>query len=147
MPPIRAFSARIIYLYEFLILEVHFLDDRQHRVVYAAFLVFVEIFCVDGFAVFDDDMGLFDLRQMGFPDLICVVDAYGYDGTAGFLCDLKAAAVERQKRVRLGAAASFGEDTDGDAGFYFFHCGENGFHALLDIISVKKETVQVFHPV
>ena len=84
---------------------------------------------------------------MGFPDLVGVVDAYGDDGTAGFLRNFKTAAVEGKKGVRFTAAAPFGENTDGDAGFYFFHCGENGFHALFDIISVKKETVQVFHPV
>lgn len=55
--------------------------------------------------------------------------------------------MEGQKGIRFLAAASFREDADGDAGFYFFDSGEDGLHALFDVVSVQKETVQIFHPV
>lgn len=112
-----------------------------------AFLVFVKVFYVDGLAVLDDHMGLFDPGQMSLPDLIRIIDTYGDNRTPGLFCDLEASAVEGEKFVRLGAAASLGEDADGDAGFHFFDCFQDGFHPLLDIFSVQKEAVQIFHPV
>lgn len=137
----------MINLHEGFIPEVHFFNNGQYHVVDVAFLVFVKVFDVYGPAVLNDHMGLFDPRQMGLPDLIRIINTYGDNGTPGFFRDLKAAAVEGKKFIRLGAAASFGEDADRDAGFYFFDCLQNGLHPLLDILSVQKETVQIFHPV
>ena len=129
------------------IFKIHFFDDGKHRIVDMALFFFVKLFHIDGLAVFYDNMSLSDPGKMLFPDVTGVVDAYGNDGTAGLLCNFKAAAMERQKFVRFHAAASLGEDADGDAGFYLFHRFENGFHSLLDVLSVKEEAVQIFHPV
>lgn len=41
---------------------------------------------------------------------------------------------------------SFREDADGNAGFYFFYCCEDGFQTLFDVFSVKEEAVKVAHP-
>lgn len=59
----------MINLHEGFVFEVHFFDDRQHRVVDAAFMVFVEVFYVDGFAVFNDDVGLLNFWQVCLPYL------------------------------------------------------------------------------
>ena len=46
----------------------------------------------------------------------------------------------------ISVSGSFREDADGNAGFYFFYCCEDGFQTLFDVFSVKEEAVKVAHP-
>lgn len=80
----QAFSAQTAKsrLHGRFIFKIHGLNDGKNRIVDVAFLFFVEVFYVDGGAVLDNDVGLFDPREMGLPDLVGIVDADGDDGTA-----------------------------------------------------------------
>ena len=43
-------------------------------------------------------------------------------------------------------SGSLGEDADGNAVFRLINGSQNGLHTRFDILSVQKQTVQVFHP-
>ena len=140
-------SPYIYKLDKLFVFEIGFFYDLLHGFVNVAFFFAAKILQINGFAVFENHVCLFNPGKMIFPDVTGVVDRHGNDGASRFLCDLKTAAVEGEKFVRAGTAAPFGEDADGDAGFYLLYCLENGFHALLDVLSVKEKAVQILHPV
>ena len=129
------------------IFHIRLLDYGENGIVDMALLLLIEIFYVDRPAVFNDNMCFFNPGQMSFPYLVGVVDADGDDGTAGLFGDFKAAGMKGQEGIRLFAAAPFRENTDGDAGFHFFHSFQNCFHTLLNVLPVQKKAVQIFHPV
>lgn len=44
-------------------------------------------------------------------------------------------------------SGSLGENTDGDSGFHFIYCCQDGLKSLFNILSVQKQAVQITHPV
>lgn len=144
--PKKRHSPYICKLDKVFIFEIGFFYDFLHGFVNVAFFFAAKILQINGLAVFENHVCLFNPGKMIFPDVTGVVDRHGNDGASRFLSDLKTAAVEGEKFVRAGTAAPFGENADGDAGFYFCYCLKDSFHALLDILSVKEKAVQIFHP-
>ena len=47
----------------------------------------------------------------------------------------------------ISVSGTFREDTDGNAGFDLVDGCEDGLESLFDILTVKKQTVKIFHPV
>lgn len=85
---------------------------------------------------------------MCFEDVCGVVDGNRDDRTFCFGGDFEASFMEWKHvcLVSISVSGSLREDTDGNAGFYFFDCCEDGFQTLLDVFSVKEEAVKVAHP-
>lgn len=128
-------------LYQLFIFKVHFFYDFLYGYADTAFFCLIEFCHINGFAVFDDYMSLFDPGEMILPDLAGVVDTHGYDGTTCLLGDLKASTVERKKNIRFRAAGALRENADGDTGVHLFDSFQNCLHSLFDICPVKKKTV------
>ena len=113
------------------------------------FIFFTQFVRVYGFAVFYNDVNRCDLREMSLEHFCRVVHGNGNDGAVCFSSDPEAAFVERKhiQFIRIGISGTFRENTDGNAGFYFFDGFQDGFKPLFNILSVKKQTVEIFHPV
>lgn len=88
------------------------------------------------------------MREVCFPDFCGIAYGNRDDRTLRLGSDLKAAFMERKhiQLICIFVARSFRENTDGDAGLYFFHSSQDSLQPLLDIISVKKKAVKIFHP-
>ena len=85
---------------------------------------------------------------MCFEDVCGVVDGDWDDRAFCFGGDFEASFMEWKHvcLVCISVSGSFREDADGNAGFYFFYCCEDGFQTLFDVFSVKEEAVKVAHP-
>ena len=86
---------------------------------------------------------------MCLKDFYGVVKCHWNDRTACLGSNLEASVVERKKLqvVRILVTCTFREDTDGNAGLDLVDGCEDGLESLFDIITVKKQTVKIFHPV
>ena len=86
---------------------------------------------------------------MCLKDFSGVVHSHRNDRASGFAGDFETSFMERKELqlVCICVSSTFREDTDGDAGFYFFDCGQDSFQSLFDIFSVKEQTVKIAHPV
>ena len=94
------------------------------------FLVFFfKLIHVDRFAVFQNDVLFFDLREVVFPDVSRAADRHGDDGTSGFCGNLEASFMEGEhiQFICIFVSGTFREDADGDAGFHFFNSSQDGF--------------------
>ena len=85
---------------------------------------------------------------MCFEDVCGVADGDWDDRAFCFGGDFEASFMEWKHvcLVCISVSGSFREDADGNAGFYFFYCCEDGFQTLFDVFSVKEEAVKVAHP-
>ena len=113
------------------------------------FLVFFAQFIrIDWFAVFYHNFGRRHFREVCLEDVCGVADRDRDDRAFCLGCNLKASFVEREhvQFIFVSVSGSFGEDTDGDAGFYFVYCCKDGLESLFDVFSVKEETVEIAHP-
>lgn len=104
---------------------------------------------IDGLTVFDHYVAGFDFREVCLEHGCGVVHRNGDDGAFRFGSDFEAALVEGEhvEFILICVAGALRENTDGDSGFYFFYCFQDGFKSLLEVVSVKEETVQVTHPI
>ena len=86
---------------------------------------------------------------MCFKDVGRITDSDRDDRTFGFCCDLEASFMEWKhiKLILISVSGTFREDTDGNAGFDLVDGCEDGLESLFDILTVKKQTVKIFHPV
>ena len=112
-----------------------------------ALCILVQAVGIDRFAVFDDHVGLLDLRHMCFPHISRVVQRDRHDRAAGLCGDLERAVAERQHAQLLaGISRPLGEQADGDAVLYIIDGLKDRFQPLLRILSVKEQTVEAAHP-
>lgn len=81
-------------LHQFLVFKIHFFNDTLYCFADMTSGFFVKIFGIYRFAVFDDHMRFFDLRQVVFEDCPRVVDAHRYDGASSLFGNFKTRAVE-----------------------------------------------------
>ena len=86
---------------------------------------------------------------MCLKDFGGVVHSHRNDRASGFAGDFETSFMERKELqlVCICVSSTFREDTDGDAGFYFFDRGQDSLQPLFDIFSVKEQTVKITHPV
>ena len=143
------YDAAVFALNKFLVFFKHLMDHIL-CVYTEMFLVFSgKLFYVDWFAVFQNDMSCFDFGHMCLKDFGGVVHSHRNDRASGFAGDFETSFMERKELqlVCICVSSTFREDTDGDAGFYFFDRGQDSLQSLFDIFSVKEQTVKIAHPV
>ena len=112
-----------------------------------AFGILVQLIRIDRLPIFDDDMGLLDLRDMIFEDLRSVIQGDWYDRTAAFGRDLNCSVLER-KNCQLFSCipCPFGEDADRNPVFDVVDCLKDCFESFFWILSVKEKAVKTLHP-
>ena len=86
---------------------------------------------------------------MCLKDFCGVVHCHWNDRASGFAGDLETSFMEWKELqfVCICVSCTFREDTDGDAGFYFFDRGQDSLQSLLNIFSVEEQAMQIAHPV
>ena len=141
------FDSRLIFSKRF-IFNQHFMNDILCIFSDMLLIFFAQLIRIDWFAVFYYNSGRCYLWKVRFEDVCGVVDGDWNNRAFGFCCNLEASLMEWEQIQFILAfvSGSLREDTDGNAGFYFFYCCENGFQTLLDVLSVKEETVKITHP-
>ena len=112
------------------------------------FIFFAQLIRVDWLAVFYHNFCRFYFREVGFEDIGRIADCDRNDRAFCFCSDLEASFMEWEhiELVLVSVSGSFREDTDGNPGFYFIDCCQDGFQTLFDIFSVKEKAVKVMHP-
>ena len=76
-----------------------------------------------------------------------VHDDHGHHRDAAFLGYLEASLPEREEGVVHFVAGALREDAQGDAALDLLHAIQDRFQALLDIVPVQEQAVDVAHPV
>lgn len=135
-------------LYKFFIFFYGIQNDLLCVFAKMSLVVFIQVFYINRLTVFHDYMTGLDFWKMRFKDLRRIVHGNGDNRAAGFTGDLKASLMEGKKLCLIQSlvSGSLWENTDGNPGFYFFNSGKDGFQPLFDILTVKKQTVKIFHP-
>ena len=107
-----------------------------------AFGVLVQLIRIDRLPVFDDDMGLLDLRNVIFEDLCSVIQGDRYDRAAAFGRDLKCSVFERKHGQLFSCIpCSFGEDADRNPVFDVVDCLEDRLETFFRILPVEEKAV------
>lgn len=83
-----------------------------------ALLFFWKVLDIERFAVLDNDMCFFQLREMIFKNLRGIIQAYWNNRTAGFLSNLKTALMKFHEGVGRVISCPLRENADGCAGFH-----------------------------
>ena len=130
-----------------IIFEICLFDDLLDMAAKKLSFFFGEISGIDGLAVLQHYMCFFDAGKLILKDGGGMIDGNGYNGAAGFFCNLETSFVEREEGVFFLVSGAFRENTDRNSGLYFFYGFQDGLQSLLDIAPVQEETVKIFHPV
>ena len=130
------------------ILYQHFMNNILRVFSDMFFIFFAQLIRVDWLAVFYHNFCRFYFREVGFEDIGRIADCDRNDRAFCFCSDLEASFMEWEhiELVLVSVSGSFREDTDGNSGFYFIDCCQDGFQTLFDVFSVKEEAVKVAHP-
>ena len=112
-----------------------------------AFGVLVQLIRIDRLPIFDDDMGLLDLRDMIFEDLRSVIQGDRYDRAAAFGRDLKCSVLERKHgQLFSRIPCPFRKDADRNPVFDVVDCLEDRFESLFWSLPVEEKAVETLHP-
>ena len=132
-----------VFLYQFSIFSEGFQNNISGVFTQMFLIFFRQIFHIDWFSIFKNNMCGFDLWHMCLKNLSSVIDRHWNNGTATLGGYFEASFMEREQFcfVRTFASGSFWEDADGNAGFDFFNSCKDGFQSLLDILAVKEKAV------
>ena len=134
-------------LYQLRIFSDRFSYDILHMVANMAFGVLIKLIRIDRLPVFDDDMRLFDLRDMVFEDRRSIIQGDRYDRTSALGGDLERTVLERKHgQLFTCISRALREDTDRDPIFNVVHRLKDGLEPLLWILPVKEEAVKALHP-
>ena len=71
-------------------------DDVTAMFADTFFLVFVQFFRIDWFAIFQNNVCFLNERYMTFKNITGIIQTHRYDRTSGLLCNLKGTVVERK---------------------------------------------------
>ena len=121
--------------------------DILYIVADVALRVFIQLIGIDRLSVFNDHMGLSDLRHMGFPDVRRIVHGDRDDRAACLCGDLEGAVLEGQHAQFFTAVSRpFGENADGNPVLHIITGLQDRLEPLLGILPVEEETVEAAHP-
>ena len=73
-------------------------DDVTAMFTDTLFLVFIQFFRIDWFAIFQNNVCFLNEWYMTFKDIAGIIQTHRYDRTTGLLGNLKGTVVERKQR-------------------------------------------------
>lgn len=111
------------------------------------FCAFVHLLQIQRRLELDDYGSPFDPGQVILEYVRGVHDDHGHHRDAAFLGYLEASLPEREEGVVHFVAGALREDAQGDAALDLLHAIQDRFQALLDIVPVQEQAVDVAHPV
>ena len=112
-----------------------------------SFCIFIKLFRINRFSIFNNYVSLFYFWHMIFKNLGCIVHRDRNDRAAGLCRNFECAVFKRQHAQFITAVAGpLRENTDGYTSLDIINGREDSFQAFLWIFSVQEEAVNTFHP-